>query len=130
MIKIYNYGEVENSEIFARQNTEENVSRAVSEIIAEVVKNGDNGGAGGIAGAVLYSDGKETIIDGCVSYASVSAANKYDAGGIVGATEFGELRLGIRGDFAGGRYSRERLLREYQQENFRRSYRSRERRHG
>ena len=41
MIKIYNYGEVENSEIFARQNTEENVSRAVSEIIAEVVKNGD-----------------------------------------------------------------------------------------
>ena len=41
MIKIYNYGEVENSEIFARQNTEENVSKAVSEIIAEVVKNGD-----------------------------------------------------------------------------------------
>ena len=41
MIKISNYGEVENSEIFARQNTEENVSKAVSEIIAEVVKNGD-----------------------------------------------------------------------------------------
>lgn len=57
-----------------------------------VVKNGDNGGAGGIAGAVLYSDGKETIIDGCVSYASVSAANKYDAGGIVGATT-GNLKI-------------------------------------
>lgn len=57
-----------------------------------VVKNGDNGGAGGIAGAVLYSDGKETIIDNCVSYASVSAANKYDAGGIVGATT-GNLKI-------------------------------------
>ena len=50
-----------------------------------VVKNGDNGGAGGIAGAVLDSDG-------CVSYASVSAANKYDAGGIVGATT-GNLKI-------------------------------------
>lgn len=51
-----------------------------------VVKQGDNGGAGGIAGAVLYAGGRETIIENCVSYASVTAANKYDAGGIVGAT--------------------------------------------
>lgn len=41
MIRIYNYGEVENSEIFARENISENVESAVAEIIAEVRKNGD-----------------------------------------------------------------------------------------
>ncbi len=41
MIKIYSYGEVPNSEIFARENPTANVSDTVSDIIAEVVKNGD-----------------------------------------------------------------------------------------
>lgn len=41
MIKIYKYGEVENSEIFARVNPTANVSDVVSEIIDNVVKNGD-----------------------------------------------------------------------------------------
>ncbi len=41
MIRIYNYGEVENSEIFDRENISENVESAVAEIIAEVRKNGD-----------------------------------------------------------------------------------------
>ena len=41
MIKIYKYGEVENSELFARVNPTANVSDVVSEIIATVVKNGD-----------------------------------------------------------------------------------------
>ncbi len=41
MIKIYSYGEVPNSEIFARENPTANVSDTVSGIIAEVVKNGD-----------------------------------------------------------------------------------------
>lgn len=41
MIKIYNYGEVENSEIFARENISENVEDAVSAIISDVRKNGD-----------------------------------------------------------------------------------------
>ncbi len=41
MIKIYKYGEVDNSELFARVNPTANVSDTVSEIIANVVKNGD-----------------------------------------------------------------------------------------
>lgn len=41
MIKIYSYGEVENSEIFARENISENVEDAVSAIISDVRKNGD-----------------------------------------------------------------------------------------
>ena len=41
MIKIYNYGEVPNSEIFARDNIASNVEGVVSEIIADVRANGD-----------------------------------------------------------------------------------------
>jgi histidinol dehydrogenase len=41
MIKIYKYGEVPSSEIFARENISGNVEGVVSEIIAEVIKNGD-----------------------------------------------------------------------------------------
>ena len=41
MIKIYKYGEVENSEIFARDNIAANVEGVVAEIIANVVKSGD-----------------------------------------------------------------------------------------
>lgn len=41
MIKIYNYGEVPNSEIFARDNISANVEDIVSDIIADVRKNGD-----------------------------------------------------------------------------------------
>ena len=41
MIKIYQYGEVSNSEIFARDNISPDVEGVVSEIIANVVKNGD-----------------------------------------------------------------------------------------
>ncbi|MDO4379844.1 MAG: histidinol dehydrogenase [Clostridia bacterium] len=41
MIKIYNYGEVSNSEIFARENISANVRDIVSEIISNVRKNGD-----------------------------------------------------------------------------------------
>ncbi len=41
MIKIYKYGEVPSSEIFARENPTANVSDIVSEIIANVVKSGD-----------------------------------------------------------------------------------------
>ena len=41
MIKIYKYGEVDNSEIFARVNPTANVSDVVTEIIDNVVKNGD-----------------------------------------------------------------------------------------
>ena len=41
MIKIYKYGEVANSEIFARENISANVSDVVSEIIENVIKNGD-----------------------------------------------------------------------------------------
>ncbi len=41
MIKIYNYGEVSNSEIFARDNIASNVEGIVSEIIADVRANGD-----------------------------------------------------------------------------------------
>jgi histidinol dehydrogenase len=41
MIKIYKYGEVSNSEIFARENVCENVGPVVAEIIENVIKNGD-----------------------------------------------------------------------------------------
>lgn len=41
MIKIYRYGEVANSEIFARDDLSANVEGIVSDIIANVVKNGD-----------------------------------------------------------------------------------------
>ena len=42
MIKIYKYGEVANSEIFARENISSNVEGVVSEIIANVIKKGDS----------------------------------------------------------------------------------------
>ena len=42
MIKIYNYGEVSSSEIFARDNIASNVEGVVSEIIADVRANGDS----------------------------------------------------------------------------------------
>ncbi len=42
MIKIYKYGEVANSEIFARENIAANVEGVVSEIIANVRANGDS----------------------------------------------------------------------------------------
>lgn len=41
MIKIYKYGEVPNSEIFARENISANVEDIVADIIADVRKNGD-----------------------------------------------------------------------------------------
>ncbi len=41
MIKILKYGEVENSDIFARQNPQDNVSDIVADIIYNVRKNGD-----------------------------------------------------------------------------------------
>ena len=41
MIKIYNYGEVSNAEIFARDNIATNVEGIVSEIIANVINRGD-----------------------------------------------------------------------------------------
>ncbi|MBR2296394.1 MAG: histidinol dehydrogenase [Clostridia bacterium] len=41
MIKIYKYGEVSNSEIFARDNIASGVEGVVAEIIANVIKNGD-----------------------------------------------------------------------------------------
>lgn len=41
MIKIYNYGEVPNSEIFARENISANVEDIVADIISDVRKNGD-----------------------------------------------------------------------------------------
>lgn len=41
MIKIYNYGEVANSEIFARENIAANVEDVVSDIIADVRARGD-----------------------------------------------------------------------------------------
>ncbi len=41
MIKILNYGEVSNEEVFARENIASNVEGIVSEIIANVIKNGD-----------------------------------------------------------------------------------------
>lgn len=42
MIKIYNYGEVPNSEIFARENISQNVEGVVADIIANVIRNGDS----------------------------------------------------------------------------------------
>lgn len=42
MIRIYNYGEVSNSEIFSRDNIAADVESVVSEIIADVIKNGDH----------------------------------------------------------------------------------------
>ena len=42
MIKIYKYGEVPNSEIFARENIAPDVEGIVSEIIATVIKNKDS----------------------------------------------------------------------------------------
>ncbi len=42
MIKIYKYGEVANSEIFARDNISGNVEDVVHAIIADVVENGDD----------------------------------------------------------------------------------------
>ena len=41
MINIYKYGEVSNSEIFARENIASNVEGIVADIIANVIKNGD-----------------------------------------------------------------------------------------
>ncbi len=41
MIKIYKYGEVSSSEIFARENIASNVEAVVSEIIADVITNKD-----------------------------------------------------------------------------------------
>ncbi len=41
MIKIYNYGEVSNDEIFARENIDLNVEGVVSAIIADVIDRGD-----------------------------------------------------------------------------------------
>ncbi len=41
MIKIYNYGQVSNEEIFARENIAANVEAVVADIIADVRKNGD-----------------------------------------------------------------------------------------
>ena len=41
MIKIYNYGQVSNKEIFARENISANVEGVVGEIIANVIQQGD-----------------------------------------------------------------------------------------
>ena len=41
MIKIYNFGEVSNEEVFARDNIASNVEGVVSGIIADVIKRGD-----------------------------------------------------------------------------------------
>lgn len=41
MIKIYNYGQVPNSEIFARKNIDAGVESIVAEIIAQVIQRGD-----------------------------------------------------------------------------------------
>ncbi|MGN1319617.1 MAG: histidinol dehydrogenase [Acutalibacteraceae bacterium] len=41
MIKIYNYGEVSNTEIFARDNIASNVEAIVSDIISNVINRGD-----------------------------------------------------------------------------------------
>ena len=42
MIKIYNYGQVPNEEVFARENISANVEAVVADIIADVRKNGDD----------------------------------------------------------------------------------------
>ena len=41
MIKIYNYGQVSDEEIFARDNISANVEEVVSQIIADVIRRGD-----------------------------------------------------------------------------------------
>ena len=41
MIRIYEYGQVSNEEIFARDNIATDVEGVVAEIIANVIKNGD-----------------------------------------------------------------------------------------
>ncbi|MEE1329914.1 MAG: histidinol dehydrogenase, partial [Acutalibacteraceae bacterium] len=41
MIKIFNYGEVPNSEIFSRSNIAPDVEQVVSQIIADVIRDGD-----------------------------------------------------------------------------------------
>ena len=41
MIRIYNYGEVPNEEVFARENIASNVEGVVSDIIAAVIRDGD-----------------------------------------------------------------------------------------
>ena len=41
MIKIYNYGQVSDQEIFARDNIASDVEGVVAQIIADVIKNGD-----------------------------------------------------------------------------------------
>lgn len=55
MIRIYNYGEVPNSEIFARENISQNVEGVVADIIANVIKNGDSA----LYGYALKFDGAE-----------------------------------------------------------------------
>lgn len=55
MIKIYNYGEVPNSEIFARENISQNVEGVVADIIANVIRNGDSA----LYGYALKFDGAE-----------------------------------------------------------------------
>ena len=42
MIKIFNYGQVSDEEIFARDNIAPDVEGVVAEIIANVIKNGDD----------------------------------------------------------------------------------------
>ena len=42
MIKIYNYGEVSNEEIFRRENISANVEKVVADIIATVIQEGDS----------------------------------------------------------------------------------------
>ena len=41
MIKIYGYGQVSDSEIFARDNIDANVEGVVAQILAEVIRRGD-----------------------------------------------------------------------------------------
>ncbi len=55
MIRIYNYGEVPNSEIFARENISQNVEGVVADIIANVIRNGDSA----LYGYALKFDGAE-----------------------------------------------------------------------
>ena len=55
MIKIFNYGQVADEEIFARDNIAANVEGVVAEIIATVIKNGD---------AALFEAAKEAMGEG------------------------------------------------------------------
>ena len=41
MIKIYGYGQVSDSQIFARDNIDANVEGVVAQILAEVIRRGD-----------------------------------------------------------------------------------------